>query len=299
MSKKKNTKRMIMTVLGLILCFGIMAYPMIANTLYDRKTDEILTEYQSIVQEERDYSDEWEACAAYNAQLLEKSKVCPARFEDTSFCDTSDYERRLCVTPDGVMAYVRIPRLSLSLPVYHSTDAAVLEKGIGHIPETSLPSGGVGTHSVLTGHTGVTNKTLFTDLNKLEEGDYFYLLVLDELHAYRVSSIHVVLPYETELLEINENEDLCTLITCTPYGVNTHRLLVTGKRDPAEENRVNETADDSLDILPEDPAPVSSTWAGKYREACLYGATLAVAVLGIGAAIRHLSKSRRKEREKE
>lgn len=153
----------------------------------------------------------------YNRQLLKTG------------AEIGNYDEILNIS-DGVMGYLKIPKIHVSLPIYHGSGEEVLRKGVGHLPETAFPIGGTGNHAVLTGHTGLPSARLLTDLSELEEGDSFSISILAETHQYRVSQIQVVLPDEAEALAPVPGEDLVTLVTCTPYGVNSHRLLVSGSR---------------------------------------------------------------------
>ena len=162
------------------------------------------------------------------------------------------------------MGYVEIPKIQVNLPIYHGTDAEVLDRGVGHLLGSSLPVGGENTHTILSGHSGMASQKMFTDLDQLAPGDVFYLNVLNETLAYQVTEINTVLPYETELLGIVPGEDLCTLVTCTPYGINTHRLLVCGSRIPYEEAAVMEEETASVE-------PATSTWEAKYLQGLLIG----------------------------
>lgn len=226
--------RKILLILGLSLCLSAMVYPALADRIYTGQSSRIFTEYREIVADTEDLSAEWEACAAYNERLRLRAKTVASRFEAADFTE-KEYGKRLDPMGNGIMAYLKIPKLGLTLPVYHGSGEESLTKGIGHMPETSLPIGGPGCHAALTGHSGLADKVLFTELNRLTEGDEFVIIVLGEEHRYRVRSSATVLPHETERLDISDGEDLVTLITCTPYGLNTHRLLVTGVRVTEEE----------------------------------------------------------------
>ena len=187
---------------------------------------------------------------------------------------SEDYKNQLNVTGNSIMGYVHIPSINVHLPIYHGTDTKTLEKGIGHLLGSSLPVGGDTTHSILTAHSGMANQKMFSDLPQLKIGDVFYLEVLGETLAYQVDQIKTVLPYDVTYLGIEEGRDLCTLVTCTPFGVNTHRLLVRGTRIPYEkaEEIVEETT-------PVDDKPVS-TWEQEYLKG-LYIGLAAVAAMGL------------------
>ena len=144
--------------------------------------------------------------------------------------NTQDYERQLDITGTGIMGYIEIQKIDCFLPIYHGTAESVLQIAVGHIEGSSLPVGGEGSHCVLSGHRGLPSARLFTDLDRMQEGDSFVLRTLDEILTYQVDQIRIVLPYELDDLRIAEGEDYCTLVTCTPYGVNSHRLLVRGHR---------------------------------------------------------------------
>ncbi len=191
-----------------------------------------------------------------------------------------DYAHQLNITGSGIMGYVEIPSISVNLPIYHGTASATLERGVGHLLGSSLPVGGAGTHTVLTGHSGMASQKLFSDLSLLKAGDVFYLNVLGERLAYRVDQIKTVLPHDTADLGITEGEDYCTLVTCTPYGINTHRLLVRGSRIPCDETA--EQAEESVRAEPR-----KSTWEQEYRKGiCIaLGAVTLVGVIGLAVQL--------------
>jgi len=172
------------------------------------------------------------------------------------------------------------------LPIYHGTDAEVLDRGVGHLLGSSLPVGGENTHTILSGHSGMASQKMFTDLEQLTQGDVFYLNVLNETMAYQVTEINTVLPYETDLLGIVPGEDLCTLVTCTPYGVNTHRLLVRGSRIPYEEAAV-------LDEEAASTEPAASTWEAKYLQGVLLGCAAAGGVSVVVFLVMQIKKRSR------
>ncbi|MCC8137737.1 MAG: class C sortase [Clostridiales bacterium] len=206
----------------LILAAGvaIMGYPVLSNWICEYTASVEIASYNAVL-EEQDTSDldaMLEAASEYNASLSGSGDSDSA----------ADYEDLLALT--DAIGYIEIPKIGVYLPIYHGVDDEVLQKGIGHMPETSLPVGGESTHAVLSGHTGLPAAKLFTDLDQLEEGDMFYIHVLNRILAYEVDQIKVVLPDETDDIRIVEGEDYVTLLTCTPYGVNSHRLLVRGTR---------------------------------------------------------------------
>ena len=174
---------------------------------------------------EDQYTALWEAANKYNQALLERFNTYLLEEEQRA-----EYEKLLNVSGTGVMGYIEIPDIDCTLPIYHGTEESVLQIAVGHLEWTGLPVGGKSTHCVLSGHSGLPSAELFTNLDKLEEGDLFMLHVLDEILMYEVDQIIIVEPHETDALKIVEGEDYCTLMTCTPYGVNSHRLLVRGHR---------------------------------------------------------------------
>lgn len=178
---------------------------------------------------------EREKAIAYNQTLLPSTTTEGGYTQEALQSASEEYDSILNLSGDGIMGYIEIPKINVHLPIYHRTGDSSLSKGVGHLLGSSLPVGGESTHAILSGHSGMASQTMFTDLEQLGIGDVFYLYVLDEILAYQVSEINTVLPSDTSLLGIWEGEDCCTLVTCTPYGVNTHRLLVTASRIPYEE----------------------------------------------------------------
>ena len=222
-------KRLLTIVITLFLLTGLslLLYPTLSNYWNSIHQSKAIAGYVKTVVtlSDDDYAQCWADAQAYNQDLLKKQ----ARFFPTAE-ELEEYEGLLNVSQNGIMGYVEIPKIGCLLPIYHGTDEAVLEIAAGHIVGTSLPVGGSGTHCVLSGHRGLPSAKLFTNLDRLSEGDRFMLHVLNETLTYQVDQILVVLPEEIEALEIEKDADYCTLVTCTPYGVNTHRLLVRGHR---------------------------------------------------------------------
>ena len=222
-------------------------YPLISNWYNSRHQSEIHTQYLEVLRQvdnseiilaER-YANE------YNTAIAPGTQLSDAFSKEALLWASEDYENLLNLAGDGIMGYIEIPMIQVNLPIYHGTDSKTLDIGVGHLLGSSLPVGGKGTHTVLTGHSGMATQKMFSDLDKLELGDVFYLQVLDETLAYQVDAIHTVLPYDTSFLGITEGEDYCTLVTCTPFGINTHRLLVRGHRVNTRESQkhVRVTAD--------------------------------------------------------
>ena len=241
--RKKRGSRLGNAVLILIFLAGVglLVYPTFSDWWNDLHQSRAIAGY---VEKVSDMSDEknramWEAAQAYNKKLLAKSGD---RFALT-YEEKEAYNKVLDVTGTGIMGYVNIPKIAVSLPIYHGTDPAVLEIAVGHIEGSSLPVGGKGTHCVISGHRGLPSAKLFTDIDQLKEGDTFQLQVLNRTLTYEVDQIRIVLPDQLEDLAIDPDKDYCTLVTCTPYGVNTHRLLVRGHRIREEQTDLMVSAD--------------------------------------------------------
>ena len=198
------------------------------------------------------YDQLWEEARAYNEALCFRSNPYYLSEEQKA-----QYESLLDVSGLGVMGYIEIPEIDVSLPIYHGTEESVLQVAVGHLDWTSLPVGGESTHCVLSGHRGLPSAKLFTNLDKLREGDTFLLRILDEVLTYEVDQILIVEPQETAALRVVEGKDYCTLVTCTPYGINTHRLLVRGHRvDNAEQAKTIRVTADAVQIEPLLVAPI-------------------------------------------
>lgn len=266
-------KQKILTILAILVFLAgisLLAYPVVSNLLYEKEQEELMEHYDSIAGEKitaDEQAEELQECRDYNRGLLQGGVLLTDPF-DMSQLDPSalPYAGLLNVDEEGGMAYLRIPAIDVELMIYHGTEEEVLQKGVGHLQGSSLPVGGAGTHCVLSAHTGLNDKKLFTDLDQLENGDLFYIHVLGEILAYQVDQIRVVLPEETEDLKINTREDYVTLVTCTPYGINTHRLLVRGTRVPYEEER--EQSDGALR---------KGNWLEQYRLAAFAGLSVVLA----------------------
>ena len=229
----------------LLIGLSLVLYPTISNYWNSLHQSRIVAGY---VQDVEDMSDENKAdmlaaAQAYNQTL--RQGVTPGL--DLSNSEIDFYNKTLDVSGTGIMAYVEIPKLNTILPIYHGTDEGVLRIAIGHIPGMSLPVGGKGTHAVISGHRGLPSAKLFTNIDRLAKGDTFMIQVLDETLTYEVDQILTVLPNDMSAVAIDPEQDYVTLVTCTPYGVNTHRLLVRGHRIPNKENAVRITTEASLE----------------------------------------------------
>lgn len=261
----KNKLALSAAVVTFFLALLITLYPLISTAYNRQHQSQIHLQHQEQVDAADDEALEaaWELAEAYNAALVpgvqDLERFTPEQLEAAA----EGYKDLLDIAGDGILCYVTIPKLDACLPVHHGTSDAVLELGLGHLLGTSLPIGGSSSHSVLTGHSGLASQRLLSDLDQLEPGDVFYIEVLDKTLAYEVDQMKTVLPYETEDLQIIPGQDYCTLVTCTPFGVNTHRLLVRGTRIPYEE------ASPDAETAPTEP--VTSTWEQEYRNGILIG----------------------------
>ena len=237
---KKNISTIIL-VLIFFVGLSLLLYPTISDYWNSFHQSRAIATYAEAVAEldDEDYEKMWQEAEAYNQKLSNQ----PNRWNLTEE-EEEEYNRILDVGGTGIMGYIEIPEIKVSLPIYHGTDEGVLQIAVGHIPGSSLPVGGIGTHSVVSGHRGLPSAKLFTNLDELDEGDVFMIRVLDETLTYEVDKISIVEPDDLTGLEIDPELDLCTLVTCTPYGVNSHRLLVRGHRIPnLEDDSIRVTAD--------------------------------------------------------
>ena len=262
------------SVLVFLLALTGTLYPVISDYWNTKHQSEVQVEYEKQMEsmEDAELTAALEAANAYNAALR------PVRYTKAALDAAAvGYDDLLNLYGNGIMAYVEIPKIHVNLPIYHGTTTEVLEKGIGHLTGSSLPIGGVGNHAVLTGHSGVAGQRLFSDLDQLEIGDVFFIHVLNQQLAYEVRAIDTVLPEDTKLLTSVEGKDKCTLVTCTPFGVNTHRLLIQGERIETE---IAEAVIENTETV-----EVESTWEAQYIMGLKLGAEilgfLVVAVLAV------------------
>ena len=226
----------IIRLIVLFVAFAVLLYPTVSSYVNEKNGSKVVSNYdaESVRLSNAEKEQMLEDARAYNKEMLSNiDLIDPFSQGETSIDER--YESLLNIDGSGMMGYIRIPKIKVEIPIYHGTSESVLQAGVGHFWGTSLPVGGESTHTVLTGHRGLPTKTLFTNMDKLVEGDVFYIKVLDETLAYQVDQILTVLPEETEALSIVPGQDYATLVTCTPYAINTHRLLVRGHRIPYEE----------------------------------------------------------------
>ena len=248
---KKRTTTIIFAILFLA-GLSLLLYPFIANEWNNYRQKRLMSNYEEVVAEkeaagEIDYEAEWEKARAYNDALL--PSILPDSFAIAEASEEDEaYMSALNLAGDGIMGSVEIPKIDITLPVFHTTEEDVLEQAAGHLEGSSLPVGGESTHAVISAHRGLPSAALFTDLDKLEEGDHFLIHVLDDTLCYEVDQITVVEPEETDTLAVVEGEDLVTLLTCTPYGVNSHRLLVRGHRVPYVPEEVEDESTSGISL---------------------------------------------------
>ena len=251
--KKKGNLITVILVIILLAGLSLLLYPTVSDYWNSFHQSRAIASYDSEVAalDNTDYETLWTAAQDYNRRLARQENPLAQSEEDLA-----EYEDLLNLDGTGAMGYIEIPELKVSLPIYHGVDEGVLQVAVGHIPGTSLPTGGEGTHCVLSGHRGLPSAKLFTNLDQLCEGDTFLLRVLDETLTYEVDQILIVEPHEVEPLAIDPGQDYCTLVTCTPYGINTHRLLVRGHRieNQAGDSSARVTAD-AMQIEPVLVAP--------------------------------------------
>ena len=250
---KKNFSTILLFII-LFIGLSLLLYPSFSDWWNSFHQSRAIATYSEVVAEMDDdkYQEIWSAAWDYNQSLLERPNDFLLSDEQKE-----KYEQLLNVGDNGIMGYIEIPSIDVTLPIYHGTDEAVLQIAVGHLEWTSLPVGGESSHCVISGHRGLPSAKLFTDLDLLTQGDIFLMRVLDEVLTYEVDQIRIVEPKDTDDLLIVEGEDLCTLLTCTPYGINSHRLLVRGHRiDNVEEAKVVRVTADAIQIEPVIVAPL-------------------------------------------
>lgn len=244
MIKKIKDNYLTISLVGILLIgLSLLLYPTVSDYWNSFHQSEAVAGYVQDVEDmsEQKKAEMLAAVQAYN-QTLQTGVTPDLNLSDS---EIKTYDQTLDVTGTGIMAYVEIPKLNMTLPIYHGTDDTVLQVAIGHIPGTSFPMGGKGTHAVISGHRGLPSAKLFTDIDQLVEGDTFLIQVMDETLTYEVDQIRTVTPDDVSALAIDPKQDYVTLVTCTPYGVNTHRLLVRGHRIANQENAARVTSEAS------------------------------------------------------
>ena len=259
-------KRWILAAACGAVALGLLLYPLVGELLNEKYHSDVETTYTEAIADTDDaeLTAQREAAEQYNAMLSGTASIS----EGGASTPPLAYAEQLTV--GGIMCYVDIPKINVYLPVQHGTGAETLEKSVGHVVGTSLPVGGSSTHAVLSAHSGMASSKLFSDIDQLAEGDVFYIHVLGEVLAYKVDAVHTVLPTDTRLLQIEDDKDYVTLVTCTPFGVNTHRLLVRGHRIPYTPEQATAAAVEK---------PAASSWTQHYLTGLGIGLG-AVAVIG-------------------
>ena len=282
---KKHVFPWLMLLSLLLLGIVLVVYPIASSSYTEHHQSQVYTQYQEILEkaDSKEIEAARAAAEAYNRQLASGTIVAGEI--------PPDYDSLLNLAGNGIMGYIEIPAMDVLLPIYHGVSEDSLAQGAGHMPSTSLPIGGKSTHAVISAHTGMATARMFTDLGQLEAGNVFYLHVLDETLTYEVDQLLVVEPYQTDALKIDRGEDYVTLITCTPYGINSHRLLVRGHRieAKAEEPR-------SAGVISPEAEPKPSTWRAKYWEGIRDGLLLFLIVLLISLAVMLLVRKHRKRK---
>ena len=259
-------KRWLLAAACGVAALGLMLYPLVGELVSEKYHSDVETTYTAAIEDTdaAELTAQREAAEQYNAMLSGTASIS----EGEASASPLPYAEQLTV--GGVMCYIDIPKINVYLPVQHGTDADTLEKSVGHVVGTSLPVGGSSTHAVLSAHSGMASSKLFSDIDQLAEGDVFYIHVLGDTLAYKVDSINTVLPTDTRLLQIEDGKDYVTLVTCTPFGVNTHRLLVRGHRIPYTPEQETTAAEEK---------PAASSWTQHYLTGLAVGLG-AVAVVG-------------------
>ena len=266
-------KRWILAAACSVMAAGLLLYPLIGELVSEKYHSDVETTYTAAIEDTDgiELTAQRQAAEQYNAMLSGTATIS----EGGASAPPLPYAEQLAV--GGVMAYVDIPKIGVYLPVQHGTAADTLERAVGHVVGTSLPVGGSSTHAVLSAHSGMASAKLFSDIDQLEKGDTFYIHVLGEVLAYEVDAINTVLPTDTSLLQIEEGKDYVTLVTCTPFGVNTHRLLVRGHRVPYTPEQETTAAEEK---------PAASSWTQHYLTGLAIGFGAAAVVGGAYFLVR-------------
>lgn len=285
----KNFKTKLLFVAGIIIFLVsiiLVCYPLVSSYIISKNQYDEIIRYNDSVKnlDDNDIKEQLEKARKYNQNLSENTTLIDPFNSKNNQEKDDGYEKLLSIGGSDAMASIEIPAIDIKLPIYHGTSDEVLQKGIGHLKGSSLPIGGKGTHAVLTGHSGLSSSKMFTDINQLSKGDVFYIHILNETLAYKVDQIKTVLPDEISDLTINPKEDYVSLVTCTPNGINSHRLLVRGTRIDY---------DDTQKIENSSNIKIQSNWFKEYKNAIITGVMIFIAIV-IGYFIfRKLLKIRR------
>lgn len=274
-----------MCVLFFFISLGLIFYPVWSSWYLDNHQAELELKYEEQLQKKDDSEirEAWERAEEYNKAITPGASNESAFTQEAQLAAAKNYANVLNINGDSIMGYVEIPKIGVNLPIFHGTDENTLERGVGHLVGSSLPIGGDSTHAILTAHSGMASQKMFTNLEDMDIGDVFYVKVLGKKLAYQVDDINVVLPHEIADLYIAQGKDYVTLVTCTPYAVNTHRLLVRGTRIPYEEavEIVEHTSTEEVN---------SSAWGKGYMKGIFYGLAISAVMLIVALIVVFVRK---------
>lgn len=283
-------RQKIIPILIVLFGFALLSYPFISNYMFEKSAGSTIESYkkQFKTYDQKQKEKALKEAKEYNQDLTRSAVQLTDPFKaKKSDGETMVYNNILNLDQSGVMGYLEIPCISVNLPIYHGTDAEILERGVGHLAASSIPVGGKSTHSVLTGHTGLSSAKLFTDLTEMKKEDLFFIHVLDRTLAYKVDQISVVRPEDTRKLQIVKGKDYVTLVTCTPYGVNDHRLLVRGVRTKYVKKQRS-----SIRLRNQD-----SQWMRTYKKAIAIGLMIVTALILLGKVFQKLHRKKTEHRQ--
>lgn len=283
-------RQKIIPILIILFGFALLSYPFISNYMFEKSAGSTIKSYekQAKTYDQKQKEQEFREAEEYNKDLIKSVVQLTDPFKvKKSNGETLIYNNILNIDHSGVMGYLEIPSISVNLPIYHGTDAEILERGVGHLAASSIPVGGKSTHSVLTGHTGLSSAKLFTDLTEMKKEDLFFIHVLDRTLAYKVDQISVVRPEDTRKLQIVKGKDYVTLVTCTPYGVNDHRLLVRGVRTKYVKKQRSSIR----------PRNQDSQWMRTYKKAIAIGLMIVTALILLGKVFQKLHRKKTEHRQ--
>lgn len=283
-------RQKIIPILIVLFGFALLSYPFISNYMFEKSAGSTIKSYekQAKTYDQKQKEKALKEAKEYNQDLTRSAVQLTDPFKaKKSDGETMVYNNILNLDQSGVMGYLEIPCISVNLPIYHGTDAEILERGVGHLAASSIPVGGKSTHSVLTGHTGLSSAKLFTDLTEMKKEDLFFIHVLDRTLAYKVDQISVVRPEDTRKLQIIKGKDYVTLVTCTPYGVNDHRLLVRGVRTKYVKKQRSSIR----------PRNQDSQWMRTYKKAIAIGLMIVTALILLGKVFQKLHRKKTEHRQ--
>ena len=283
-------KQKIIPILIILFGFALLSYPFISNYMFEKSAGSTIKSYekQAKTYDQKQKEQAFRKAEEYNKDLIKSVVQLTDPFKvKKSNGETLIYNNILNIDHSGVMGYLEIPCISVNLPIYHGTDAEILERGVGHLAASSIPVGGKSTHSVLTGHTGLSSAKLFTDLTEMKKEDLFFIHVLDRTLAYKVDQISVVRPEDKRKLQIVKGKDYVTLVTCTPYGVNDHRLLVRGVRTKYVKKQRSSIR----------PRNQDSQWMRTYKKAIAIGLMIVTALILLGKVFQKLHRKKTEHRQ--